>query len=207
MRDLEIRGAGNLLGSAQHGNIAAIGFATYCSMLEEAVERLRLKRENRSIPRKLPNTTIEFRQDAYLDSTYISDEEQKMEIYRRLASVEDEKSLSDLIDEVVDRFGSPTKPVEKLLSISRIRVKARLLGIGSILDGGANFIITWADEEPMRGWNPMLLPKEWLPNIRILPGSPAKFSINKRGIPEDTMTLISSFIDELYSEVKKVRVK
>lgn len=202
MRDLEIRGAGNLLGSAQHGNIASIGFATYCSMLEEAVERLRAKRENRPLPRKLPNTTIEFRQNAYLDSSYISDEEQKMEIYRRLASVEDEKSLSDLIDEVVDRFGTPTEPVEKLFSISRIRVKARLLGIGSILDSGPNFVMTWADEEPMRGWNPMLLPKTWLPYIRILSGSPAKLNINKRGIPGDTMKWISKFMDELYREVK-----
>lgn len=202
MRDLEIRGAGNLLGAAQHGNIASVGFATYCTMLEEAVERLRAKRENRPLPKKLPNTTIEFRQDAYLDESYISNEEQKMEIYRRLAAVENDKALSDLIDEVVDRFGTPTRPVEKLFHISRIRVKARQLGIGSIMDSGASFVITWADEEPMRGWNPMKLPRTMLPYIRLLPGHMAKMNINKKAITGDEMKWMAQFMDEMYKEVK-----
>lgn len=202
MRDLEIRGAGNLLGAAQHGNIASVGFATYCTMLEEAVERLRAKRENRPLPKKLPNTTIEFRQDAYLDESYISNEEQKMEIYRRLAAVENDKALSDLIDEVVDRFGTPTRPVEKLFHISRIRVKARQLGIGSIMDSGASFVITWADEELMRGWNPMKLPRTMLPYIRLLPGHMAKMNINKKAITGDEMKWMAQFMDEMYKEVK-----
>ncbi len=202
MRDLEIRGAGNLLGAAQHGNIASVGFATYCTMLEEAVERLRAKRENRPLPKKLPNTTIEFRQDAYLDESYISNEEQKMEIYRRLAAVENDKALSDLIDEVVDRFGTPTRPVEKLFHISRIRVKARQLGIGSIMDSGASFVITWADEEPMRSWNPMKLPRTMLPYIRLLPGHMAKMNINKKAITGDEMKWMAQFMDEMYKEVK-----
>lgn len=202
MRDLEIRGAGNLLGAAQHGNIASVGFATYCTMLEEAVERLRAKRENRPLPKKLPNTTIEFRQDAYLDESYISNEEQKMEIYRRLAAVENDKALSDLIDEVVDRFGTPTRPVEKLFHISRIRVKARQLGIGSIMDSGASFVITWADEEPMRGWNSMKLPRTMLPYIRLLPGHMAKMNINKKAITGDEMKWMAQFMDEMYKEVK-----
>lgn len=202
MRDLEIRGAGNLLGAAQHGNIASVGFATYCTMLEEAVERLRAKRENRPLPKKLPNTTIEFRQDAYLDESYISNEEQKMEIYRRLAAVENDKALSDLIDEVVDRFGTPTRPVEKLFHISRIRVKARQLGIGSIMDSGASFVITWADEEPMQGWNPMKLPRTMLPYIRLLPGHMAKMNINKKAITGDEMKWMAQFMDEMYKEVK-----
>ena len=202
MRDLEIRGAGNLLGAAQHGNIASVGFATYCTMLEEAVERLRAKRENRPLPKKLPNTTIEFRQDAYLDESYISNEEQKMEIYRRLAAVENDKALSDLIDEVVDRFGTPTRPVEKLFHISRIRVKARQLGIGSIMDSGASFVITWAAEEPMRGWTPMKLPRTMLPYIRLLPGHMAKMNINKKAITGDEMKWMAQFMDEMYKEVK-----
>lgn len=206
MRDLEIRGAGNLLGAAQHGNIASVGFATYCSMLEDAVERLRAKREHRPLPKKLPNTTIEFRQDAYLDTAYIANEEQKMEIYRRLASVENDKDLSDLIDEVVDRFGTPTGPVEKLFAISKIRVKARNLGIGSILDGGENYVITWADEDPMRGWNPMDLPKTMIPYIRILAGRNTKMNINKKGISGEPMKWMASFMDEMEREVKKNRV-
>ena len=85
MRDLEIRGAGNLLGAAQHGNIANIGFMTYCNMLHDAIHELKAERDNIPIPKKLPNTTLEFRQDAYIDSAYIQNEEQKLEIYHRLA--------------------------------------------------------------------------------------------------------------------------
>lgn len=202
MRDLEIRGAGNLLGSAQHGNIATIGFATYCSMLEEAVERLRAIREHKPLPKKLPNTTIEFRQDAYLDAAYIKNEEQKMEIYRRLAAVEDEKALDDLIDEVVDRFGTPTVPAEKLFHISKIRVKAKQLGIGSLLDEGNSFLITWADESFMRGWNPMNLPKSWIPYLKFLPGSPTKLRIRKEIVQGDMMKWMAGFVDELLKEVR-----
>ncbi len=202
MRDLEIRGAGNLLGSAQHGNISNIGFAAYCSMLEEAIERLRSIRENRPIPKKLPNTTIEFRQDAYLDAGYVAKEEQKMEIYRRLASVDTEQGLSDLIDEVIDRFGSPSAPAEKLFRISKIRVKARRLGIGSILDAGDSFLVTWADESFMAGWNPNRLPKTWIPYLKFLPGSPAKIRIRKEIAKGDMMGWISDFIDELSSEIE-----
>lgn len=72
MRDLEIRGAGNLLGAEQHGNIAGVGFATYCNMLEDTVSRLRAERENKPVPKKMPDTTVELRQDAYLDEDYIS---------------------------------------------------------------------------------------------------------------------------------------
>lgn len=203
MRDLEIRGAGNLLGAAQHGNIASIGFATYCNMLEDAVERLRAKRENRPIPKKLPNTTIEFRQDAYLDSDYISDEEQKMEVYRRLASVDSNEALEDFIDEVIDRFGNPTPPVEKLFNISKIRVKARQLGIGSIVDEGKNYFITWTEESFMAGWNPNLLPKEWIPYLRFLPGSPTRLKVTKAEALGDMLSWIVHFVDELYREVKE----
>ena len=78
MRDLEIRGAGNLLGAEQHGNIAGVGFATYCNMLEDTVSRLRAERENKPVPKKMPDTTVELRQDAYLDEDYIGNERQKM---------------------------------------------------------------------------------------------------------------------------------
>lgn len=203
MRDLEIRGAGNLLGREQHGNIASIGFAAYCSMLEEAVERLRAVRENRPVPKKLPNTTIEFRQDAYLDSGYIANQEQKMEIYRRLAAIEDEKTLTDLIDEVIDRFGTPSQPAEKLFRISEIRVKARHLGIGSIIDEGDSLLVTWADESFMHGWDPMKLPKTWLPYLKFLPGSPAKLRIHKTLIKGTMTDWMADFMDELKRETGK----
>lgn len=167
MRDLEIRGAGNLLGAEQHGNIAGVGFATYCNMLEDTVSRLRAERENKPVPKKMPDTTVELRQDAYLDEDYISNEGQKMEIYRRLAVAASEEELTDLIDEVIDRFGSPSRPAERLFLVSRIRVQARRLGIGSILDEGQTLLIVWADEEPMRRWNMNRLPHSYMSKLHF----------------------------------------
>lgn len=170
-------------------------------MLEEAVQRLMAEREHKLLPKKLPNTTIEFRQDAYLDSKYISNEEQKMEIYRRLASVEEEKELADLIDEAVDRYGTPTEPAEKLFSISLVRIKARKLGIGSVIDEGDSMLLTWADEDFMRGWNPNLLPKALVPYLHFLPGNPARLRIRKAGIKGSPMKWLGGFLDELMSEI------
>lgn len=167
MRDLEIRGAGNLLGAEQHGNIAGVGFATYCNMLEDTVSRLRAERENKPVPKKMPDTTVELRQDAYLDEDYIGNERQKMEIYRRLAVAASEEELTDLIDEVIDRFGSPSRPAERLFLVSRIRVQARRLGIGSILDEGQTLLIVWADEEPMRRWNMNRLPHSYMSKLHF----------------------------------------
>lgn len=202
MRDLEIRGAGNLLGSQQHGNMAGVGFATYCNMLEETISHLRAKRENKEIPKKLPDTMVELRQDAYLDDSYIEGEDQKMEIYRRLATVETEEELMDLIDEVIDRFGNPTPPVERLFTGARIRLKARLLGIGSIVDEVRSFLITWADERPMRHWDMNRLPKYFMNQLHFLPGVPARVRIRKADIPGNQVKWMSDLIEEITKEIK-----
>lgn len=201
MRDLEIRGAGNLLGSQQHGNIASVGFAAYCNMLEDAVSRIRAAKENKPIPKKLPDTTVELRQDAYIDEAYIDNEEQKMEIYRRLAVVETEEELTDFIDEVVDRFGSPTLPAERLFMIARIRTRARRLGIGSILDEGNTMLVTWADEEPMRMWNMNRLPRFYMSRLHFLPGSPARVRIKKADIPGNMVKWIAGLMEEITKEI------
>ncbi len=201
MRDLEIRGAGNLLGSQQHGNIASVGFATYCNMLEDTVEKLRSEKEHRPVRKKLPETTVELRQDAYLDEAYITGEEQKMEIYRRLAVAETEEELTDLIDEVIDRFGSPTPPAERLFTVARIRTAARRLGIGSIIDEGQTMLITWADEKPMRHWNVNLLPLFYMSKLHFLPGSPARVRIKKAEIQGNMVKWMSDFIEEITKEI------
>jgi transcription-repair coupling factor (superfamily II helicase) len=202
MRDLEIRGAGNLLGAQQHGNIASVGFATYCSMLQDAIEELKAKKENKPAPKKLPNTSVEFRQDAYIDSAYISNEEQKLEIYRRLAMAGTEAEVSDLLDEVIDRFGDPTPPVQRLFRTARLRTMARSLGVGSILDEGKSILVTWSDTSYIRGWNPMQLPRQILGNIHILPGSPSRVRIDKTALPQDFISWLAGFFDEIRKELK-----
>ncbi|MDF2569620.1 MAG: mfd [Sporomusa sp.] len=141
MRDLEIRGAGNLLGREQHGHIVSVGFEMYCRMLDEAVEELKT-----GIPVSLPpETTIELSIDAYLTSDYISDAMHKIEIYQRIAAVRQEEHLTELIDELIDRFGEPPLPVTNLLSVARIKNLARQIGVRTIAERGGWVEVVFGD--------------------------------------------------------------
>lgn len=128
MRDLEIRGAGNILGSQQHGHIASVGFEMYCHLLENAMNQLK----NGEKIKILPEPVIEVNVDAYLDSDYINDPMHKIEIYQRIASIRNQKDLERIIDDLIDRFGEPPSPVLNLLTVARIKNYARNLGIKTI---------------------------------------------------------------------------
>ncbi len=201
MRDLEIRGAGNLLGAAQHGNIAAVGFTTYCTMLDTAIRQLKAEKYHMPLQKKLPDTVIEFMQEAYIDETYINKPEQKIEIYRRLASLSSEEELQDLIDEMIDRFGTPTEMVENLFAVARLRVVARSLGIGSIVTEGDSFLITWADTDFIEGLDIMKLPSEWLSRLRVLPGFPVRVKIKKISIQGSRVKRLTEFLYLLRQEI------
>ena len=125
MRDLEIRGAGSLLGAQQHGHIVGVGFEMYVKLLEEAVAKRRGQ-----VPAPLPiETVIDLPVEAYLDGGYIADAMHKIEIYQKIAAVRNNEDLENLLDELIDRFGEPTRPVRALLDIARIKNYARQLGV------------------------------------------------------------------------------
>ena len=130
MRDLEIRGAGNLLGSQQHGHIASVGFEMYCKLLEEAVEKL--KSGKKAAVTVQPEPVIDLPIEAYIDGDYIADAMHKIEIYQRIAAVRNNDELTNLLDELIDRFGEPTKPVMALLKVARLKNYARSLKIKTI---------------------------------------------------------------------------
>ena len=119
MRDLEIRGAGNLLGVEQHGNMTAVGYDLYCKMLNEAV-----KIEKGDVKEDNFNTTVDINIEAYLPDTYVSNEEQRIDIYKRIAAIDSEEARDDMLDELVDRFGEPKRCVQNLLWVAMLRVKA-----------------------------------------------------------------------------------
>ena len=129
MRDLEIRGAGNLLGAQQHGHIASVGFEMYCKLLEEAVERLQSGKAPEEAP---PEPVIDLQTEAYIDGGFITDAMHKIEIYQRIAAIRSNEELRSLLDELIDRFGDPTKPVMHLFEVARIKNYARELGIRAI---------------------------------------------------------------------------
>ncbi|MDE6015414.1 MAG: transcription-repair coupling factor [Acetatifactor sp.] len=125
MRDLEIRGAGNLLGMRQHGHMEAVGYDLYCKMLNEAV--LRLKGGAEGPGGDSFTTVIDLDVDAFIPPTYIVNEVQKLDIYKRIAGIENEKERDDMRDELLDRFGEVPGSVDNLLAVALIRVAAQKL--------------------------------------------------------------------------------
>ena len=128
MKDLEIRGAGNLLGKKQHGHMEAVGYDLYCKMLNEAVKNLK------GIPTTLEdfNTLVDLDVDAFIPPSYIVNEVQKLDIYKRIASIENLAESEEMRGELLDRFGAVPKSVENLLRISLIRVQAHELYVTEI---------------------------------------------------------------------------
>lgn len=116
MRDLEIRGAGNLLGEAQSGHMEAVGYDMYCKMLNEAVLELKGQGEEENF-----TTTIDLNIDAYIPESYIKNEYQKLDIYKRIAAIENEEEMDDMTEELIDRFGDIPKKVQQLLHVAALK--------------------------------------------------------------------------------------
>ncbi len=137
MRDLSIRGAGNLLGAEQHGFIASVGFDLYSQMLAEEIRKRKvtvLGEEDTSL--KQGNTVIDLSIDAYLPSEYIYDSIQKIEIYKKVAAVSTFEDAVELEDELLDRFGELPEAVVNLLSVARLKVYGKLYGLESMIRRG-----------------------------------------------------------------------
>ena len=130
MRDLEIRGAGNILGPEQHGHLAAVGYDMYCKLIEETLLEV-----NEGTPLRELETRVDLRVDAFLPTDYIADEKQRMEMYKRIASVATEADRAEVLDEMIDRYGDVPAVVETLLDVSRLRAMCNRLGISQVSRG------------------------------------------------------------------------
>jgi transcription-repair coupling factor (superfamily II helicase) len=127
MRDLEIRGAGNLLGPEQHGQIAAVGFELYCRLLDEAIR----EKKGETAP-ELPEPVIEIPVDAYIPAQYMTDSKLKVEIYKKIANSNSLEGVESVAEEILDRFGEPPQAVINLINIAKIKALGRAIGFASI---------------------------------------------------------------------------
>ena len=136
MRDLEIRGAGNLLGAEQSGHMMSVGYDMYLKLLDEAVL------EEQGKAPKQPECTADINVTANVDKSYVARGEERMDLYRRMAAIRTETDADDLLDEIVDRYGEPPKGVLNLIDIALLRAKARDCGITDIKQKAGDVLFT-----------------------------------------------------------------
>ncbi len=148
LSDLEIRGAGNILGGEQSGHMAAVGFDLYSRLLADAVEEVKARRELREPVLAPPQAVLDLPVDAHLPDDYVADEAQKLELYRRLARARTPGDLAAFRQEAVDRFGPLPPPVVRLVEVAEVRLAAEAAGIASISREDGQLVVRFGASDP-----------------------------------------------------------
>lgn len=138
MRDLEIRGAGNLLGAEQHGHMETVGYDMYCKLLDEEVRHLKGEEVKEEF-----ETTIDLNINAFIPSFYIPNEEQRLEIYKKIAQISTQEEYFDIQEEIEDRYGNLPKSVHLLLEVVLLKAQAHTLGVLTIIQKAKTILVTF----------------------------------------------------------------
>ncbi|HEX3731969.1 MAG TPA: TRCF domain-containing protein, partial [Mycobacteriales bacterium] len=136
MKDLEIRGAGNLLGGEQSGHIAAVGFDLYVRMVSEAVEEYKAQQNGEAVKSEPVETKVDLPVNANIPHDYVTSERLRLEMYRKLAEAHDIAEIGAVTEELMDRYGPPPEPVKQLLAVAGLRVRAREASVAEITQQG-----------------------------------------------------------------------
>lgn len=142
MKDLEIRGSGNLIGESQHGQMSVVGYDLYCKMLEDAIKMLQGEVTCVEV-----NTVVDIKIDVYIKDNYIEDEMQKLEIYKKISCIEDKKDISYIKEELMDRFSVIPFEIDNLIKISYIRALGKKLGFSQIKEIGDKILFEYKSKD------------------------------------------------------------
>jgi len=201
LSDLEIRGAGNILGGEQHGHMAAVGFDLYTRMLAEAVEEEKATLEGREPHHARTQAKIDIPVEAYLPDAYVPEEPQKLELYRRLGRVVTDDGLAEIRAELLDRYGAMPSPVERLLEVSRLRYRAEAAGLISVAHESGQLVFRFGPDWSRAATMRALAPRSVDDPLRALQGR-VKYASNQVRVrpPADgdrTWRLTQAMVDRL----------
>lgn len=197
MRDLEIRGAGSLLGERQHGHMEAVGYDLYCKMLNEAVKQLKGE-----IEEELYTTTIDLNIDAYIPESYIPNEYQKLDVYKRIASIENEDEMDDMIEELIDRFGDIPRKVQQLLNIAGLKALAHSAYVTAVEQKGDAYQFTMYEKAKVQPQKIPGLLKAYNGSLVFKAETPPYFMYQKKGRSkkskdEDVLELVKKVLNDI----------
>ncbi len=201
MRDLEIRGAGNLLGAQQHGHMEAVGYDLYCKMLHEAVKEEKGERT----PEEEYETSIDIDIDAFIPERYIKNEGQKLDIYKRIAAIENEEEYDDMLEELVDRFGEPPKSVQNLLAVANLKALAHSAWVTEVAQRGNEIKFTMFERAQADPKKIELLVKQYRGRLAFVMNTPPYFRLSKprRGMRDNEDVLVT--VKEVLEEIKLLK--
>ncbi|MCF6094697.1 transcription-repair coupling factor [Microaerobacter geothermalis] len=201
MRDLAIRGAGNLLGAEQHGFIASVGFDLYSQMLKEAIEELKGEKAE-ALPPVEPEISLHV--DAYIPAGYITDSSQKIQMYKKIASVKNLEDVLEVEEELLDRFGDPPVPVLNLLQIAKLRAYAFIHRIVKIeqKDQVVEVIFHPDQNQGIDGGKLFALVSKYERRVGLSYGQSIGITVKVKGLTQEE---IFSMLDQLFSQLDEVK--
>ncbi|MNI31139.1 Transcription-repair-coupling factor [compost metagenome] len=206
MRDLSIRGAGNLLGAEQHGFIASVGFDLYSQMLAEEIAKRKQDLEGaEAIPEPDWNTQIDIQLDAYLPSDYIYDSMQKIEIYKKVAAVRTLEEVADLQEELTDRFGDLPPAVLNLMAVARMKVYGSEYRIEAISQKGDDFQVKVHEDqnEKLDGQKLFTISNQFEGRIKLVTEKQIHIHVRCKGLkPEESIDLMEKFLVQYKNALK-----